>query len=95
MRSVPSRGSRGKLPEVSEIVRSLSSLPRAEEVVTAVRHLPAREAVLAPVPEWIASEVADAYRAKGVTELYSHQAEAAERIHAGRNVVIVTPTASG
>jgi DEAD/DEAH box helicase domain-containing protein len=95
MTSVPSRGSRGKLPEVSEIVRSLSSLPRAEEVVTAVRHLPEREAVLAPMPEWITREIVDAYRAKGVTELYSHQAEAAERIHAGRNVVIVTPTASG
>jgi DEAD/DEAH box helicase domain-containing protein len=95
MTSVPSRGSGGRIPEVGEIVRSLSSLSRAEEVVTAVRHLPAREAALAPMPEWIASEVADAYRAKGVTELYSHQAEAAERIHAGRNVVIVTPTASG
>ena len=95
MTSVPSRGTRGKHPEVGEIVRSLSSLPRAEEVVTAVRHLPAREAVWSAVPEWVQSDVVEAYRAKGVTELYSHQADAAERIHAGKNVVIVTPTASG
>jgi len=82
MTSVPSRGSRGKIPEVGEIVRSLSNLPHAEEVVTAVRHLPAREAVWAPMPEWIRNEVAAAYRAKGVSELYSHQADAAERVHA-------------
>ncbi len=36
-----------------------------------------------------------AYAEKGVAELYSHQAAAAEAVHAGRNVVVVTPTASG
>ena len=32
---------------------------------------------------------------RGITQLYSHQAEAFEQIAAGKNVVIVTPTASG
>mgnify|MGYP006208206801 CR=1 FL=1 len=32
---------------------------------------------------------------RGIAQLYSHQAEAYERIAAGENIVIVTPTASG
>jgi len=34
-------------------------------------------------------------RCKGIRRLYTHQAAAAEAVHAGKNVVIVTPTASG
>jgi DEAD/DEAH box helicase domain-containing protein len=37
----------------------------------------------------------EAYRDKGIRELYSHQAIAAELVHDGKNVVVVTPTASG
>ncbi len=33
--------------------------------------------------------------ARGIEQLYSHQAEAFDHVAAGRNVVIVTPTASG
>ena len=33
--------------------------------------------------------------AKGIKELYSHQAATAELVHSGKNVVVVTPTASG
>ena len=36
-----------------------------------------------------------AYRAKGIEQLYSHQAAAAELAKAGKNFVVVTPTASG
>ena len=32
---------------------------------------------------------------EGIKELYSHQAATAELVHDGRNVVVVTPTASG
>jgi len=33
--------------------------------------------------------------AKGIRRLYTHRAAAAEAVHTGKNVVIVTPTASG
>ncbi len=33
--------------------------------------------------------------ANGISQLYSHQAEAVDRIQSGENVVVVTPTASG
>jgi DEAD/DEAH box helicase domain-containing protein len=60
-----------------------------------MRKISAREAVWTPVPEWVRPELAAAYRSKGVERLYSHQARAAEHVHEGRNVVVVTPTASG
>src|ERR1700685_623464 len=65
------------------------------EIITAVRRFPARNAEFAEFPSWIHTDLAAAYKAKGVRQPYSHQAEAAEAVHAGKNVVIVTPTASG
>ncbi len=65
------------------------------EIITAVRHFPAREAQWADFPAWVHADLVAAYAAKGVRQPYTHQAEAAEAVHAGKNVVIVTPTASG
>src|SRR5579859_2864903 len=65
------------------------------EVLTAVRHFPAREAAWAEFPEWVNGDLRAAYGAKGIARLYSHQAEAAETVHGRKNLVIVTPTASG
>jgi DEAD/DEAH box helicase domain-containing protein len=68
---------------------------RQDEVLTSVRQISAREAKFRPVPSWVTSTLCEAYRAKGIQELYSHQAATAELVHDGRNVVVVTPTASG
>src|SRR3989449_146665 len=83
------------LTEVHDIVEQLTTRESTGEVLTALRHLPAREAQWAPMPAWVRPELIAAYRAKGVEQLYTHQAAAAEAIRAGRNVVVVTPTASG
>jgi len=83
------------LARVEEIVTRLAERDRTGEVLTAVRHIPARAAQFAPMPEWVRPELAAAYAAKGVTQLYTHQAAAAEAVRAGRNAVVVTPTASG
>ncbi len=74
---------------------TLAGRYHADEVLTAIRHLPAREAQFRAMPDWLRPELVGAYRAKGIEQLYSHQAEAAELARAGRNFVIVTPTASG
>jgi DEAD/DEAH box helicase domain-containing protein len=66
-----------------------------DEVLTAVQHIPAREAQFRPMPAWVRPEIVTAYGAKGIDRLYSHQQAAADLIVAGKNVVIVTPTASG
>jgi DEAD/DEAH box helicase domain-containing protein len=68
---------------------------QSDEVLTAVHHIRAREAQFRTMPAWVRPELAAAYRAKGIEQLYSHQATAADLAHSGKNVVVVTPTASG
>jgi len=60
-----------------------------------MRQIPARDAKFRPVPAWVTSALVEAYRAKAIHELYSHQAATAELVRNGNNVVVVTPTASG
>jgi DEAD/DEAH box helicase domain-containing protein len=88
-------GTGSTIDTVQEVLSSLAARYRADEVLTAVRHIPARAAQFRPVPEWVRPELAAAYAAKGIEQLYSHQAAAAELAHAGKNFVVVTPTASG
>ena len=83
------------LETVHHILGSLVAHYRQEEVLTAVRQIPARDAKFRPMPAWVTSALAEAYRAKGIHELYSHQAATAELVRNGKNVVVVTPTASG
>ena len=83
------------ITRVHDVLDIFASRDPQGEVLTAVRHFPAREAVWAEFPTWTNERLAAAYAAKGIRQLYSHQAAAAEAVHAGKNVVIVTPTASG
>jgi DEAD/DEAH box helicase domain-containing protein len=57
--------------------------------------LPAREAEFAPFPEWLDQRIRTGLASRGIAELYTHQAAAIEAVHAGEDVVVVTPTASG
>ena len=63
--------------------------------VTAVKHFPAREAKLAPFPDFLPARLVEILRARGIESLYTHQAAACELARAGKNFVVVTPTASG
>src|SRR6266700_1250152 len=83
------------ITRVHEVLDAFAARDHAGEILTAIRHFPAREAQWADFPAWIHPELVDAYAAKGIRRLYTHQAAAAEAVHAGKNVVIVTPTASG
>jgi len=83
------------LARVSQVLDTFASRDSNGEVLTAVRHYPAREAQWAEFPEWIDADLRAAYSAKGIRQLYTHQAAAVEAVHEGKNVVIVTPTASG
>ncbi len=68
---------------------------RPDEVVTAVRRMPTVEARFAPMPDGVDPRLVRALSSRGITELYTHQAEAAAHAMAGQSVVITTPTASG
>ena len=63
--------------------------------VRAVRRQPARPGEFAEFPETLAPALQNALTARGIARLYTHQAEAFSHAVAGRNVVVVTPTASG
>jgi DEAD/DEAH box helicase domain-containing protein len=95
-------------PEFSREL-SLRSQPSLEAVVShfrarhqdpdspvrAIHHQPAAEGIFAEIPASVDPRVGAVLAQRGVTRLYSHQAEAFDHIQAGRHVVIVTPTASG
>ena len=83
------------LDTVQDALASLAGRYRADEVLTSIKHIPARDAQFRPMPDWVRPELSAAYRAKGIEQLYSHQAASAELAHAGKNFVVVTPTASG
>src|SRR5581483_10507309 len=63
--------------------------------VRAIRHQPARAGEFADFPETLPASLGAALAARGISRLYVHQAEALKHATAGRNVVVVTPTASG
>jgi DEAD/DEAH box helicase domain-containing protein len=83
------------LDTVHQLLGILAARNHSDEVLTCVRQLPAREAKFCPMPDWVRDELRAAYSAKGIAELYSHQAATAGLVHDGKNVVVVTPTASG
>jgi len=83
------------ITRVREVLDAFAARDHNGETLTAVRHFAAREAQWADFPTWVNADLAAAYAAKDIRRLYTHQAEAAEAVHAGKSVVIVTPTASG
>src|SRR5438270_3736175 len=83
------------ITRVHQALDALGARDAHGEILTAVRHYPARAAQWAKFPAWTHNDLHKAYASKGIRELYSHQAAAAEAVHAGKSIVVVTPTASG
>lgn len=57
--------------------------------------LPAKSAERVVLPSSLDGRLRTALQSRGITKLYSHQAEAWEHAEQGRHYVVVTPTASG
>lgn len=76
-----------------ERFRRLAENP--DSAVRAIRYTPARGAQFEPVPETVQPALQRALAARGIGQLYSHQAAAVRAVEHGRNVAVVTPTASG
>ncbi|HWQ53911.1 MAG TPA: DEAD/DEAH box helicase [Bryobacteraceae bacterium] len=77
------------------LTRFRSIVEQPESPVRAIRHELAVEGEFRDLPEAVQPALRQALEKRGIRRLYSHQADAFDAIHAGRNVVIVTPTASG
>jgi DEAD/DEAH box helicase domain-containing protein len=76
---------------LDELLTSLETGP----LITAVRHFGAKPPVFAPFPSSLDPRIVEALKARGVQQLYSHQAKAFETVAKGEHLVVVTPTASG
>jgi len=88
------RGRRGQ-GDVGAIVRSLKGDAELAGRFTAWHTERARPASFATLPDGLAEPIVRACERRGLTRLYSHQAEAIQHALAGEDVLLATPTASG
>lgn len=80
---------------IAQIIDRLKADADFRRNLTAWKTLPDRAARYAPFPEPLHPQIVSALQRRGVHGLYTHQAEALEAALAGKNVCVVTPTASG
>src|SRR4051812_39761682 len=67
----------------------------ADSAVRAIHHQPASDGVYSEIPAQVDPRLRATLEKRGIERLYSHQADAFNQIQSGKNVVVVTPTASG
>jgi DEAD/DEAH box helicase domain-containing protein len=75
--------------------RFVEAMQQDGSPVRAVRHQPAKAARYGVFPEGLNPMLREALAGRGIERLYTHQAAAVEWSLGGKNVVVVTPTASG
>ena len=78
-----------------DVLEGLLQDPGFKEAIALDHVIEARPGAFAEIPAEIPGRLREALHRRGVDRLYSHQAEAFRHAMAGRDVVVVTPTASG
>ncbi len=78
-----------------ELLALLLAGPGRRDRLTHVERVPARAGTPAPWPGWVHPRLVSALAAGGVAAPWSHQAQAADLVHARRSTVVATGTASG
>jgi DEAD/DEAH box helicase domain-containing protein len=85
----------GKVSSIEEMIETIKNTPELMSQVTHWRTIAPRAATYADFPETIDPGLRAALVEKGITRLYTHQAESFRAAEEGRSVIAVTPTASG
>ncbi|MFH0998454.1 MAG: helicase-related protein [Pseudomonadota bacterium] len=80
---------------LSEWLSRTEGSRRFRENATSITHIPASAGSFAPYPEWVNHNLHTVLTRRGMSRLYSHQAHAVALIRQGKDVVLITPTASG
>jgi DEAD/DEAH box helicase domain-containing protein len=80
---------------IEQLLEQLKLNERVIKNVTCWTRIPPREAVYEEFPKDIDIRIKNALESKGIYKLYSHQASAISEVGKGKNIVVVTPTASG
>lgn len=83
------------MDRVFEVLRSLEDDAAFMSSVTRWERIPAREGSYEQLPEDLDPRLHAALRGRGIDSLYTHQAESYRAARAGKDFVVVTPTASG
>jgi DEAD/DEAH box helicase domain-containing protein len=78
-----------------QLLDYLNSKKEFLQNITTWKTIPAQQDVKVAFPDSIPDKIKTILTKNGIPSLYSHQASAYNQIVAGKNVVIVTPTASG
>ncbi len=81
--------------DVREYIEKLKNDPEFMKNVTNWRVVPAREAAHADFPASLDPRIVDVLQSRGIHRPYVHQSRAIGAALAGRDFVVVTPTASG
>ena len=83
------------MPGLAELLARWQDDPAFRRNVTRWEKIPAQEGAYAGFPSFLDPRLQETLRRRGVERLYCHQAAAIEATGRGKNVVVVTPTASG
>ncbi len=73
----------------------LTADPEVAASLVHVRNLPRRVARPHPFPDWIPPLAVERLALRGIDGLYAHQLDALDALHAGRDTIVATGTASG
>jgi len=80
---------------LAQLLDRLENTPSFMENVVHWEKIPAKEAVYEPFPASLHPGIPPVLASRGIYRLYSHQRIAFDCIEQGKNVCVVTPTASG
>jgi len=80
---------------LEQILDAYQTRPRFAPQFTAWRTVPAAPARFAEFPDDLDPRLGQALMRSGIARLYTHQARAYQEVRHGKDIVVVTPTASG
>jgi len=81
--------------DTTAFLHHLESQPAYAGQIAHIEHIPPREATYSELDRPLCGELQDCLEEHGLMPLYSHQAEAVNKEHQGKNVMVATSSASG
>jgi len=77
------------------LLKELLESPEFAPNIVINRIIPAQEGIYIDFPAGLDGRIVNILKKRGINRLYSHQADVWKIVNEGKNVVVVTPTASG
>ena len=80
---------------LEQLLEFIRTTPRLAKNITRWEEIPEREAQYEDFPDEVDIRIRRALERRGIGRLYTHQASALKAVREGKDIVVVTPTASG